>query len=54
MRANVVRDIITNGLGDVTELTIGEVLALKIIFGLSNSEATDVFLGGMDCENIQV
>lgn len=53
LRANVVRDIITNGLGDVTELTIGEVLALKIIFGLSNSEATDVFLGGMDCENVQ-
>lgn len=53
MRANIVRDIITIGLGDITKLTIGEVLMLKTIFGLSNTEATDVFLGGMGCENVQ-
>ena len=54
MYANVVKNMIQYGLGDITQLTIGEALMLKTIFGLSNSEATDVFLGGMDCENIQV
>lgn len=54
MYANVVKNMIQNGLGDITQLTIGEALMLKTIFGLSNAEATDVFLGGMTCENIQV
>ena len=54
MRANIVRAIIETGLGDIRQLTIGEVLALKSIFELSNSEATSVFLGGTNCENIQV
>ena len=54
LRANIIKDIIETGLGDINQLTIGEVLMLKIIFGLTNSEATDVFLGGMNCENLQV
>lgn len=54
LRANVVRDIIEIGLGDIKELTIGEVLLLKNVFGLSDTEATYVFLGGMTCENLQV
>ena len=54
LRANVVRAIIENGLGDINQLTIGEVLMLKTIFGLSNSEATYVFLGGRTCENISI
>lgn len=52
--ANVVKSMIQIGLVDITQLTIGEALMLKTIFGLSNSEATDVFLGGMTCENVQV
>ena len=52
MRAKIVRDIIKTGLGDITKLTIGEALMLKAIFELSDSEATDVFLGGMNCENV--
>lgn len=54
MRANAVRNIIEKGLGDINQLTIGEALVLKSIFELSNSEATAVFLGGMNCENVQV
>ena len=54
LRANIVKAMIEIGLGDINNLTIGEVLMLKNIFGLSNSEATDVFLGGMSCENVQV
>ena len=54
MRANMMKDIIESGVGDISKLTIGEVLALKAIFDLSNSEATAVFLGGMNRENIQV
>lgn len=46
MYANIVKDIIKNGLGDISQITIGDALMLKTIFGLSNSEATDVFLGG--------
>lgn len=52
--ANMVKNMIQCGFGDITQLTIGEALMLKNIFGLSNSEATDVFLGGMNYENIQV
>ena len=52
MRANVIKDIIENGVGDISTLTIGEVLALKHIFDLTNSEAIHVFLGGVNCENI--
>lgn len=54
MRANIVKVMIQNGLGDINQLTIGEALMLKNVFGLSNSEATDVFLGGTNCENVQV
>lgn len=54
LRANVVKIMIETGLGDINKLTIGEALMLKNIFGLSNSEATDVFLGGINCENVQV
>ena len=54
MRANMMKDIITSGVEDIDNLTIGEVLKLKTIFGLSNSEAIYVFLGGMRCENLQV
>lgn len=54
MRANIVRTIIETGMGDIKQLTIGEVLALKSIFDLTNSEASYVFLGGMNCENVQV
>lgn len=52
--ANIVKDMIQNGLGDIKQLTIGEVLALKAMFELTNSEATTVFLGGINCENVQV
>ncbi len=54
MYANIVKSTIQCGLGDITQLTIGEALMLKTIFGLSNSEAITVFLGGMSCENLQV
>lgn len=54
MRANMMKDIIENGVGDIDSLTIGEALALKNIFDLTNSEAIYVFLGGMSRENIQV
>ena len=54
MRANMMKDIIESGVGDISELTIGEVLALKNIFDLTNPEAIDVFLGGTNCENVQV
>lgn len=54
MYAHVIKDMITNGLGDISKLTIGEALMLKTIFGLSNSEATIVFLGGISSENVQV
>ena len=46
--------MIQNGLGDINHLTIGEALMLKAAFGLTNCEATAVFLGGTNCENIQV
>lgn len=49
MRANILKDMI-----DVSNLTIGDALLLKHILGLTNSEATAIFLGGMKCENIQV
>lgn len=45
MRANVLNELISK-LEDVRELTIGEALALKNIFGLTNSEASAIFLGG--------
>ena len=54
LRANMMKDIIENGVGDIDSLTIGEALALKNIFDLTNSEAIYVFLGGMSRENIQV
>ena len=54
LRANIVRDMIKLGLGDIDKLTIGEALMLKNIFDLTDSEAADVFLGGMKCENIQI
>ena len=54
MRANMMKDIIESGVGDISKLTVGEALTLKIIFNLSNSEAIYVFLGGTICENIQV
>ena len=54
LRANIIKDIIEAGLGNIEQLTIGEALALKQIFGLSNIEATHVFLGGTNNENIQV
>ena len=47
MRANIIKDMI-----DVTELTIGEVLLLKRVLGLTDSEAIEVFLGGVAYENI--
>lgn len=47
LRANKLKDII-----DVSKLTIGDALLLKRILGLSNSEATDIFLGGTKCENV--
>lgn len=52
LRANMMKDIIESGVGDISELTIGEVLALKSIFDLTNHEAIDVFLGGTRCENV--
>lgn len=52
MRANIVRDMIEVGLGDIKELTIKEVLWLKHIFDLTDSEATYVFLGGAEYENV--
>ena len=48
----MIKDMIENGVGDVSKLTIGEVLALKNIFNLTNPEAIYVFLGGMSSENI--
>ena len=47
--ANRLKDAI-----DVNKLTIGEALILKHILGLSNSEATAIFLGGMKHGNVQV
>lgn len=47
MRANELKNLI-----DVDKLTIGEALALKLILGLSNSEAIALFLGGKSCENV--
>ena len=49
LRANILKTII-----DVSNLTIGEALLLKSILGLSDSEATTLFLGGMKRENVQV
>ena len=49
LRANKLKDII-----DVSRLTIGDALLLKRIFGLSDSEATAIFLGGTKRENLQV
>lgn len=49
LRANKLKEVV-----DVSKLTIGEVLLLKHILGLSNSEATAIFLGGMTRENVQV
>ena len=49
LRANRLKDAI-----DVSKLTIGDALLLKHIFGLSDSEATAIFLGGLRRENIQV
>lgn len=47
MRANKLKDVI-----DVSRLTIGDALLLKRIFGLSDSEATAIFLGGIKRENL--
>ena len=47
MHANILKDII-----DVSKLTIGDALLLKQILGLTNSEATVIFLGGMGRGNI--
>ena len=52
LRANIVKYMIQDSLGDIKQLTIGEVLALKSIFDLTNSEASAVFLGGTSDENI--
>ena len=52
MRANIVKEMIESGLGDIKQLTIEEVFVLKDIFGLTNAEAIEVFLGGMCCENL--
>ena len=49
LRANMIKDAI-----DVSKLTIGEALLLKHILGLSNSEATAIFLGGTKRGNVQV
>lgn len=49
MRANILKDLI-----DVSKLTIGDALLLKRLFGLSDSEASALFLGGTKCENVQV
>ena len=49
LRANRLKDAI-----DVSKLTIGEALLLKHILGLSNSEATAIFLGGTKRGNVQV
>ena len=54
MYANNVKNMIQTSFGDIKQLTIGEVLALKALFDLSNSEATAVFLGGINCENVQI
>ena len=47
MRANRLEDVL-----NLTELTIGDALLLKRIFGLSDDEAIAIFLGGNECENI--
>ena len=47
MRANKLKELV-----DVSKLTIGDALLLKRILGLSDSEATAIFLGGMKCENV--
>ena len=47
LRANKLKEVI-----DVSKLTIGEALLLKRILGLSDSEATAIFLGGTACENV--
>lgn len=47
MRANGLEDVL-----NLTELTIGDALLLKHIFGLSDAEATAIFLGGMTREDI--
>lgn len=49
MRAKILKELI-----DISKLTIGDALLLKHIFGLSDSEATAVFLGGMERGNIQI
>ena len=49
MHANILKDLI-----DVSKLTIGDALLLKHILGLSDSEATAIFLGGMKHGNVQV
>jgi hypothetical protein len=49
LRAHRLKDAI-----DVSKLTIGDALLLKHILGLSNSEATAIFLGGSKRENVQV
>lgn len=54
MRANIIKDMLITGLGDIRNLTIGEVLALKTVFDLTDSEAIHIFLGGTNRENVQV
>jgi hypothetical protein len=54
LRANMMKDIIEHGVEDINQLTIGEALKLKNSFGLTNFEATYIFLGGIRCENVQV
>ena len=49
LHANILKDLI-----DVSKLTIGDALLLKHILGLSDSEATAIFLGGMKHGNVQV
>lgn len=47
LRANKLKEAI-----DISKLTIGDALLLKRILGLSDSEATAIFLGGTKRENL--
>lgn len=47
LRANILKNLI-----DISELTIGDALLLKHILGLSDAEATAIFLGGVNREDI--
>lgn len=52
MYANKISDLILEKLKNIQDLTIGEALLLKSILGLTNAEATAIFLGGINNENI--